>query len=160
LGINQWNHYYVRAIDGEVRLWVNGTEVSGGDSISPASGFLCLESEGAPIEYKNLRLRKLPPYDTKLPEGMVIPVPALQSPGKPGMSLKGHALLGTWAYYGAHTREFLADGRCVLRNGSNVIWTKHSVAATPDSITIEGGYSHQLKGDTLHIESRYQAKRK
>ena len=28
-GINHWNHYYVRAVDGEVRLWVNGEEVSG-----------------------------------------------------------------------------------------------------------------------------------
>ena len=44
-GINQWNHYYVRAIDGEVRLWANGEEVSGGDNISPASGYLCLESD-------------------------------------------------------------------------------------------------------------------
>ena len=26
-GINQWNHYYIRAINGEVRLWVNGEEV-------------------------------------------------------------------------------------------------------------------------------------
>lgn len=29
-GLNEWNHYYVRAINGEVRLWVNGEEVSGG----------------------------------------------------------------------------------------------------------------------------------
>ncbi|MDH3583264.1 MAG: DUF1080 domain-containing protein, partial [Phycisphaerae bacterium] len=76
-GINQWNHYYIRAIDGEVRLWVNGVEVSGGDNISPAFGFLCLESEGAPVEFKNIRLRKHPPYETKLPEGMTIPVPNL-----------------------------------------------------------------------------------
>ena len=59
-GINQWNHYYVRAINGEVRLWVNGEEVSGGTGCSPATGFLCLESEGSPIEFKNLRLRELP----------------------------------------------------------------------------------------------------
>jgi multimeric flavodoxin WrbA len=26
----EWNHYYIRAIHGEVRLWVNGDEVSGG----------------------------------------------------------------------------------------------------------------------------------
>ncbi|MEO1971782.1 MAG: hypothetical protein ABGX07_09520 [Pirellulaceae bacterium] len=26
-GIGEWNHCYVRAINGEVRLWVNGTEV-------------------------------------------------------------------------------------------------------------------------------------
>ena len=57
LGINQWNHYYVRAVKGVVRLWVNGVEVSGGEGISPAAGYLCLESEGAPIEFRNLRLR-------------------------------------------------------------------------------------------------------
>lgn len=59
-GVGQWNHYYVRAINGEVRLWVNGEEVSGGTGCNPSSGYLCLESEGAPIEFKNLRLRELP----------------------------------------------------------------------------------------------------
>ncbi len=59
-GINQWNHYFIRANNGEVRLWVNGEEVSGGNNISPSNGFLCLESEGAPIEFKNLRLKILP----------------------------------------------------------------------------------------------------
>jgi hypothetical protein len=59
-GVGAWNHYYVRAINGEIRLWVNGEEVSGGTQIRPASGYLCLESEGAPIEFKGLRLRELP----------------------------------------------------------------------------------------------------
>lgn len=59
-GVNEWNHYYIRAINGEVRLWVNGEEVSGGTNCEPRSGFLCLESEGAPIEFKNLRIRELP----------------------------------------------------------------------------------------------------
>ncbi len=59
-GINEWNHYYVRAINGEVRLWVNGEEVSGGSSARPAEGFLCLESEGSPIDFKHLRIRYLP----------------------------------------------------------------------------------------------------
>jgi hypothetical protein len=56
----EWNHYYVRAINGEVRLWVNGEEVSGGTGCDPAAGFLCLESEGSPVEFRNLRLRVLP----------------------------------------------------------------------------------------------------
>ena len=56
----QWNHYYIRAINGEVRLWVNGEEVSGGRDCDPATGFLCLESEGSPIEFRNLRIRELP----------------------------------------------------------------------------------------------------
>lgn len=59
-GINEWNHYYIRAINGEVRLWVNGEEVSGGQDCQPATGYLCLESEGAPVEFKGLRLRELP----------------------------------------------------------------------------------------------------
>ncbi len=59
-GVGEWNHYYVRAINGEVRLWVNGEEVSGGTDCQPSSGYLCLESEGAPIEFKNLRIRELP----------------------------------------------------------------------------------------------------
>lgn len=59
-GINQWNHYYIRAINGEVRLWVNGEEVSGGNECNPAEGYLCLESEGAPVEFRNIRVRELP----------------------------------------------------------------------------------------------------
>ncbi len=59
-GIGQWNHYYIRAINGEVRLWVNGEEVSGGNHCEPKTGFLCLESEGAPIDMKGLRIRELP----------------------------------------------------------------------------------------------------
>jgi hypothetical protein len=59
-GINQWNHYYVRAINGEIRLWVNGEEVSGGNQIEPRTGYLCLESEGSPIDFRNLRIRELP----------------------------------------------------------------------------------------------------
>ncbi|WP_009965419.1 3-keto-disaccharide hydrolase [Verrucomicrobium spinosum] len=59
-GVNEWNHYYVRAINGEVRLWVNGEEVSGGTRCSPLTGYLCLESEGSPVEFRNLRVRELP----------------------------------------------------------------------------------------------------
>ena len=59
-GHGQWNHYYIRAINGEVRLWVNGEEVSGGTAIEPSKGYLCLESEGSPIQIRKLRNRELP----------------------------------------------------------------------------------------------------
>ncbi|MEW5979064.1 MAG: DUF1080 domain-containing protein [Acidobacteriota bacterium] len=59
-GVEEWNHYYVRAINGEVRLWVNGEEVSGGNDAEPRVGYLCLESEGSPIEFRNIRIRELP----------------------------------------------------------------------------------------------------
>jgi len=59
-GVGEWNHYYVRCVNGEVRLWVNGEEVSGGTGCDPSSGYLCLESEGAPVEFRDLRIRELP----------------------------------------------------------------------------------------------------
>ncbi len=59
-GFGQWNHYYVRAINGEVRLWVNGEEVSGGNQSEPSEGYLCLEAEGSPIHFRNIRIRELP----------------------------------------------------------------------------------------------------
>ncbi len=60
LGVGKWNHYYIRAINGEVRLWDNGREVSGGNNCDPKTGYLCLESEGSPLEVRSLRLRELP----------------------------------------------------------------------------------------------------
>ncbi len=59
-GIGEWNHYYVRAINGEIRLWVNGEEVSGGRNCQPSEGYLCLESEGSPVEFRQIRIRELP----------------------------------------------------------------------------------------------------
>lgn len=59
-GVGEWNHYYVRCINGEVRLWVNGEEVSGGTGCEPRTGVLALESEGSPVEFKNIRIRVLP----------------------------------------------------------------------------------------------------
>jgi hypothetical protein len=59
-GVGEWNHYYVRCINGEVRLWVNGEEVSGGTGCEPRQGYLCLESEGSPVEFRQIRVRELP----------------------------------------------------------------------------------------------------
>ncbi len=59
-GFGQWNHYYIRGINGEVRLWVNGEEVAGGTGCNPCSGYVCLESEGAPVEFTQIRIRELP----------------------------------------------------------------------------------------------------
>jgi hypothetical protein len=59
-GVGKWNHYYIRAINGEIRLWVNGEEVSGGYECKPREGHLVMESEGAPVDYRGMRLRELP----------------------------------------------------------------------------------------------------
>lgn len=56
----QWNHYKVTVNDGSVKLEVNGKEVSGGTKCNPRKGYLCLESEGAPCHFRNLRIKELP----------------------------------------------------------------------------------------------------
>ncbi len=59
-GSPEWNHYRVSCANGVLRLEVNGKEVSGGEQCHYRKGYLALESEGAPVEFRNLRLQELP----------------------------------------------------------------------------------------------------
>lgn len=59
-GSPEWNHYRIVASNGVIRLSVNGHEVSGGEGCQYRKGYLALESEGAPVEFRNLRLQELP----------------------------------------------------------------------------------------------------
>jgi hypothetical protein len=59
LGLDQWNLYYIRAINGEIRLWVNGDEVSGGNEWIPVISFIASAAEGTPIDFGNLKIRVL-----------------------------------------------------------------------------------------------------
>jgi hypothetical protein len=61
----EWNHYRVEARDGVVSLAVNGKVVSGGSECMPRKGYLCLESEGAPAQFRNIRIAELPPGNPK-----------------------------------------------------------------------------------------------
>ena len=61
----EWNHYRIEAKDGVLRLSVNGKEVSGGEKCDWRKGYLALESEGAPVEWRNLRLKELPSSGAK-----------------------------------------------------------------------------------------------
>jgi len=56
----EWNRYYIRCINGAVRLWVNGVEVSGGTGCTPVKGPVAFEAEGAPIRYREMWIRELP----------------------------------------------------------------------------------------------------
>jgi hypothetical protein len=56
----EWNHYRIVANNGSIRLHVNGKEVSGGDDCNYRKGYLALESEGAPVEFRNIRIKELP----------------------------------------------------------------------------------------------------
>jgi hypothetical protein len=55
----EWNHYRVECNDGSLKLSVNGKQVSGGHDIRPRKGYICLESEGGTVHFKNIRIREL-----------------------------------------------------------------------------------------------------
>ena len=60
LGKGEWNTYEVVCVDGTIKLSVNGKFVNGISKSSQKSGYICLESEGAEIHFRNLRIVELP----------------------------------------------------------------------------------------------------
>lgn len=56
----EWNHYRIECQDGQISLAVNGKVVTRGKEASPRKGYICLESEGGVVHYRNLRLQELP----------------------------------------------------------------------------------------------------
>lgn len=57
----EWNYYDVVCVDGVVKLSVNGKFVNGVSKASVKKGYLCLESEGAEIHFRNIQIMELPP---------------------------------------------------------------------------------------------------
>lgn len=60
-GKGQWNVYDVVCVDGTVKLAINGKFVNSIRDSSVRQGYLCLESEGAEIHFRNIRILELPP---------------------------------------------------------------------------------------------------
>ena len=67
-GAGFWNHYRIECIDGRITLAVNGKVVSGGYDVNPRVGYICLEAEGSPIDFRNLRIQELPASNSPLAE--------------------------------------------------------------------------------------------
>jgi hypothetical protein len=60
-GKGEWNTYDVVCVDGVAKLAVNGKFVNGVSRSTMRKGYLCLESEGAEIHFRNIRILELPP---------------------------------------------------------------------------------------------------
>jgi Domain of Unknown Function (DUF1080) len=59
-GKGEWNTYDVVCVDGIIKLSVNGKFVNGISMSSQKKGYLCLESEGAEIHFRNFTIVELP----------------------------------------------------------------------------------------------------
>ena len=73
LGVGQWNKYTVVCVDGTVKLAVNGKFVNSIRLASKRKGYLCLEAEGAKMEFRNLQIIELEPGMDR-PEFVVDPL--------------------------------------------------------------------------------------
>ena len=59
-GKGEWNIYDVVCVDGVIKLSVNGKFVNGIAGATQKKGYICLESEGAPIHFRNIKIIELP----------------------------------------------------------------------------------------------------
>jgi hypothetical protein len=58
-GKGEWNTYKVVCVDGTIKLSINGKFVNGISKSSKKEGHICLESEGAEIHFRNIRIIEL-----------------------------------------------------------------------------------------------------
>ncbi len=124
----EWNHYRIVASNGVVRLSVNGREVSGGEDCNYRKGYLALESEGAPVEFRNLRLRELPSSTPAAAAAAVAPLDQGWRPLFTGLDLRG------WKTSEATAARWKVQGeRLALSAGSDqaaaTLWSSHSLAS-------------------------------
>ena len=102
----EWNDYVITCIDGTITLAVNGKVVTSGSECSPRKGYIILESEGSPVEFRDLLIKVLPSSDlpadqvAKVDEGFVSLYNRVDLSGwKVHEGLVGHWKPGVWILY-------------------------------------------------------------
>lgn len=71
----EWNRCRITCVDGTIQQEINGALVTAGFRSSPRKGYLCIESEGGPVEFKNMRLTELPGDPGLKPEQISMTLP-------------------------------------------------------------------------------------
>lgn len=98
----EWNRYRITGNAGELRLEVNGREVTVGRDCLPRKGYLALESEGSPVHFRNLRIKELPSSN---------PTPAQTAEPYAGFkALFDGQGFGRWKLTDAHRAAWTLDG--------------------------------------------------
>lgn len=57
--LGEWNEYEIIVNKGDVVLYVNGEELNRATDVEEVAGSICLQSEGAEIQFRNIRLTPL-----------------------------------------------------------------------------------------------------
>lgn len=134
----EWNHYRIVASNGVLRLSVNGREVSGGEDCNYRQGYLALESEGAPVEFRNIRIKELPSSN---PDGkLVAPLDPGWMPLYNGVDLRGWRNADT-----AKARWQAHDWQLALKAGDEssrqTLWTAAEFGEAEFTLDVRPGTS-------------------
>jgi hypothetical protein len=54
-----WDRYEITQVNGRVRVVLNGEPVNEGWDAEPSEGNICLQSEGWPVDYRNVEIKEL-----------------------------------------------------------------------------------------------------
>ena len=57
--LGSWDHYEITQRDGNVQVVLNGKLVNEGSDAVPSEGNVCLQSEGWPVDYRNVEIKEL-----------------------------------------------------------------------------------------------------
>ncbi len=57
--VGEWNEYEIIVNRGDVILLANGEELNRATGVEEVAGHICLQSEGAPIQFRNIVLTPL-----------------------------------------------------------------------------------------------------
>lgn len=121
----EWNRYKLTSRDGAIDLEVNGTVVTRVEDCSQVKGYICLESEGSEVFFRNIRLTPLPgsepPSDkvARADEGFVSLFDGLDFDGwKLESGSEGH-----WV---ANNGVIAYDGQSRAPRGRQDLWTAAS----------------------------------
>ena len=121
----EWNHYRVVSKDGTVTLAVNGKVVTRAYHLNPRKGYICLESEGSEIHFRNIRIHELP--SSNPPPDVVADEDRGFRSLYNGLDLRGWRLpQGSRGHWQAKDWILDYDGKSQARGDDRHLWTEKS----------------------------------
>jgi len=164
----QWNHYKVESRDGILTLAVNGAVVSRAFHVNPRKGYICLESEGSEVHFKNIRIKELP-GSIPLPEQTAIEDRGYLSLYN-GLDLRGWITDDKKESWTSDNWKLVNAGSNLI-NSDSILWTEAAfqnfnliidwrLAGEPDAKSVpvimpDGKQAVDTSGEKITVPIRY-----
>lgn len=119
----EWNQYRLESRDGMLTLAVNGKVVTCAFHLNPRKGYICLESEGSEIYFRNIRIKELP--GTNPPPELISAIDQGFKSLYNGLDLRGWKQVeGNQGHWQAKNWILDYDGKSSAEGESKHLWTE------------------------------------